>query len=648
MIPKSHQNSNDPFSVYDSNYGKKRLDHKIDWEESLGNAKDPEDYYEAHNKPSSPVLFIAALVLIFAGMAFKLVNLQLVHHGQYVKLADSNHIRVQEILAPRGMIYDSQGQSLVQNVPSFELVVTPLDLPKPYDQELTNLSKFVSFDVQGLSSELAAKDPESFQPITVVPNLDHETAVLFESRQNDFPGFSIENNPIRQYTDSQIFSDILGYTGKINDSELAAYPNQNYLSNDYIGKTGVESNYERYLRGIAGQKQVQVDARGNAQSVLGEIAAQPGENLVLNIDAGLQTELYNDLVKRNNNKKAAAVAIDPRTGAVLALVSVPGYDNNLFAKGISKDDYSKLLSNPQNPLINRAISGIYPPGSTIKPVIASAALQEGVVTPEQKIVDNGDLVVGNFHFRGWKPGGLGPMDIRSAIAMSSDIYFYTVGGGQTNLGIAGLGPQRLDKYDYLFGMGQKLGIDLPGENPGIIGGPDERAARQTNPALAGWYLGDTYHISIGQGDMAVTPLQDAEWISAIANGGTLYRPFVVNKVTDSSGKVIMQNKPQIIRSNFIDPKNIEIVREGMRQTVTAGTAKSLQSLPIPAAGKTGTAQFDDANPGAAHAWFSAFAPYDNPQIAITVMIEAGGEGSTAATPVVKDALMWWAQNRYQK
>lgn len=637
----------DPFSVYNSALGKKRLDHKLDWEESLGNASDPEDYYEGHNTLPNLFLFAGALVLIFVGLGIRLANLQLVHNSLYVKLADSNHVRVQEILAPRGIVYDSQGAALVQNAPSFELVVTPLDLPKPYDQELSDLAKIISFDQDALRAELKTKDPSSFQPVTVVPSLDHDTAVLFEARANDFPGFSIENNPIRQYADAQTFSNILGYTGKINDAELAARKNDNYLSNDYIGKSGVEASYEQYLRGAAGQKQVQVDARGEVQSVLGEVAAAPGNNLTLNIDGDLQREIYKDILAHNGNKKAAAVALNPQTGQVLALVSVPSFDNNLFAKGISKDDYSKLINDPAHPLIDRAISGIYPPGSTIKPVIASAALQENVVTPDTKIYDNGDLVVGNFHFHGWKPGGLGPMDIRNAIAWSSDIYFYTVGGGQTNLGINGLGPERLAKYDALFGMGQKLGIDLQGEMAGIVGSPQERAARAKDPSQAGWYLGDTYHISIGQGDMAVTPLQDASWTATIANGGTLYRPYVVNKVTDPvSGKVLLQNQPQAIRSNFIDPKNIEIVREGMRQTVLGGTARSLSSLPISAAGKTGTAQFDGANPNAAHAWFTAFAPYENPQIVITVLIEAGGEGSSAATPVVKDALDWWAKNRY--
>jgi penicillin-binding protein 2 len=276
--------------------------------------------------------------------------------------------------------------------------------------------------------------------------------------------------------------------------------------------------------------------------------------------------------------------------------------------------------------------------------MAAAALQENVVTPDTLIDDNGDLRVGAYQFHGWKPGGLGMMNVRSAIALSSDIYFYTVGGGQTSLGITGLGPEKIAQYDKLFGMGSQLGIDLPGEASGTVGSPEERAQATGQP----WYLGDTYHESIGQGDMAVTPLQDAEWTAAVANGGTLYRPYVVNKVVSAQGKVVLQNSPTVIRSSFISPANIEVVREGMRQTVTAGTAPGLQKLSIEAAGKTGTAQFDDANPAAAHAWFTAFAPYQNPQIVIVVLIEAGGEGSSVSEPIVQDALRWWIANRYDK
>ncbi len=637
----------DPFQIYNSNFSRKKTSHKLDWEEgALFEAEEPEDYYEGHALEAKPYFYIAALVLIFGTLMFRLGVLQIARGSELRAMADNNRLRTQQILAPRGIIYDSQGEPLVENVPSFELIATPADLSRDnLEKTIQELSKIVSFDVNDVTQRIKAETEHSFRAVSVAQDVPKDTALVFESKAELFPGFTIEQNPIRKYKNAPVFSPVLGYTGKITDKELTAKAKDGYSLNDYIGKTGLEYQYENYLKGVEGEKQVEVDARGNLKNVHGEIDPQPGDDVALNIDAGLQRELYNNIEKFNGGKKAAAIALDPQTGKVLALVSVPGYDNNLFSQGISQKDYSALVNNPQQPLFNRAIAGTYPPGSTIKPVIASAALQEGVVDESTRIYDNGDLVYGGYHFHGWKPGGLGPMDVRSAIAMSSDIYFYTVGGGQAALNLAGLGPERIDKYYYLFGMGGKLGIDLPGEQVGIVGGPADREQRYKDPARQAWYPGDTYHISIGQGDMLATPLQVAAWIATVANGGTLYQPQILDKVTDNSGKVIFVNQPEVIRAGFIDAKNIEIVREGMRQTVTAGTATSLKALPITAAGKTGTAQFDASDPKATHAWFAAFAPYENPKITIVVLIEAGGEGSSAATPVVRETLKWWAENR---
>jgi penicillin-binding protein 2 len=634
-----------PFSIYNSSFSKKSRTSSLAWEESInGSSEDPEDYYEGHSSGSSSLAFLGVLILIFSILGVRLVYLQL-HKGSYYRaLAEGNHIRNQSVLAPRGIIYDSQGETIVENAPSFDLVVVPADIVKDkFDQQLQALADLFHFDINDAKKDINKNGVADFQGISIVSGLSRDEAVVFESQAKDYQGFHIEDGPIRQYKDPLVFAHVIGYTGKINENELSEH--NDYALNDYIGKTGVEYSYEKYLKGVNGKKQIEVDASGTAKSTLGEIAAESGKSLTLNIDAGLQRELYNEIIAKNGNKKAAAVAIDPRSGQVLALLSLPGYDDNLFAKGISQNNYSALSNDPQKPLLNRAISGAYPPGSTIKPVMASAALQENIVQPDTKIVDNGDLVYGGYHFRGWKPGGLGPMDVRSAIAMSSDIYFYTVGGGQASLNIQGLGPDRIAKYDSLFGMGQKLGIDLPNEVSGLVADPAWKRNYFKDTSLQTWYPGDTYHVSIGQGDMLATPLQVAMWTSVVANGGTLYKPYIVNKVADANGKVVMQNDPQIIRAGFIDPKNIQIVREGMRQTVTSGTARSLNTLPVTAAGKTGTAQFDGSNPAATHAWFTAFAPYENPKIVITVLIEAGGEGSSAASPVVKNVLNWWATNR---
>jgi penicillin-binding protein 2 len=636
----------DPFSIYNSKFNKKSGSQNLDWEEgALFQAEEPDDYYEGDGNETKTFPYILALFVVFAILSFRLGYLQIFRGQSYRALADNNRLRIQDILAPRGIIFDSQNQPLVDNVPSFELVATPADLPKDnLQQALQSLTQLVNFDVNDILNKIKQEGPKSFRAITIA-NLPKDAALVFESKAEQFPGFTIEHNPIRQYKNPEVFSHLLGYTGKITEKEMAVKANQSYALNDYIGKIGIEYSYEQYLKGIQGQKQVEVDAKGNLKNVHGEISPQTGDSLVLNIDGDLQREIYKNIVAKNGNKKAAAIAINPQTGQVLALISMPGFDNNLFSQGITQKDYDNLLNDPEKPLFNRAVSGTYPPGSTIKPTIAAAALQESVVNDQTTVFDNGDLVLGGYHFHGWKAGGLGSMNIRSAIAMSSDIYFYTVGGGQAGTNISGLGPERLAKYDYLFGMGQKLGIDLPGEQPGVVPSPEWKKKYFSTPSLQIWYPGDTYHISIGQGDLLATPLQVAMWTATVANGGTLYQPYILDKVLDNTGKVVYQNQPKPIRAGFIDAKNIEIVREGMRQTVTSGTARSLNTLPITAAGKTGTAQFDAADPKATHAWFTAFAPYENPKIVITVLIEAGGEGSSAASPVVKETLKWWAENR---
>ena len=374
----------------------------------------------------------------------------------------------------------------------------------------------------------------------------------------------------------------------------------------------------------------------------------------LSIDAGLQERLYKGFTDRGSTK-GAAIAMNPKTGEILALVSVPGFNNNLFANGISTEDYKSLLENKNLPLFNRAISGTYPPGSTIKMVTAAAALQENVVTAKTIINDNGVLVINNqfnpsikYNFYGWKRNGLGPMNVKSAIAESSDIYFYTVAGGHPSSKIEGLGAEKLASYYRRFGMGAITGIDIQGEKPGIVADPEWKASYFNNdPISSKWYLGDTYHIAIGQGDMLTTPLQVAVWTAAIANNGTVNKPHLLKEVLTQSGEVVERPKLEKLINAQINPQHMKAIQEGMRENVIGanGSGRQLAALSITAAGKTGTSQFDGADPSRTHAWFTSYAPYENPEIVITVLVEAGGEGHAAAVPIVKDALKWWADNR---
>lgn len=331
--------------------------------------------------------------------------------------------------------------------------------------------------------------------------------------------------------------------------------------------------------------------------------------------------------------------MDPRNGKILALVSLPSYDNNIFTDPANKNKINDILFDPFSPMIDRSISGRYPPGSTIKPVMSIAALSEGIIDKNTIIMDNGVLNIYGRNYFGWNRSGLGSMNVISALAQSSDIFFYTVGGGYENF--KGLGVDKIDEYFWKFNLGKKLGIDLPGEIDGLVPTKEWKSSKEDNKT---WNIGDTYNISIGQGDLLVTPLQVASWTSVFANKGTIYKPYLVERIISSdSGSIIKEYGPQAIKENFIDQKYIKIVRDGMREVVLSGSGESLRELNVKAAGKTGTAEF--GTKGRTHAWFTVFAPYDNPEIVLTVLIEGGGEGGINAVPVAKDVLSWYFEDK---
>ena len=419
---------------------------------------------------------------------------------------------------------------------------------------------------------------------------------------------------------------------------------------DNIGKDGLEKYYENYLRGIPGRTEVIKDATGikRGDKVLSEPKA--GNSLILNIDADLQQKTYEALeasIKNIGAKKGAAVALDPRNGAVLALVSYPAYDNNLFSGGISQKDFSMLQNDSSQPLFNRVIASKYPTGSTIKPFLDCGALQENLISPDKLINDPGYILVHSqfdpsvsYRFAGVTPHGL--VDMRKALAVSSNIYFFTIGGGYGDQ--QGLGPGRIKKYLDLFGWENKTGIDLPGEFKGFVPSPSwKKETKNEN-----WWDGDTYNLSIGQSDLQVTPLQVAVAYGAIANGGTLYKPQIVQKIVDTTTQettIIQEFKPEVLNSNFIDPKNIQIVREGMRDGVEKayGGSYYLHDIPVTAAGKTGTAETN--KDGFFNTWSTSFAPYDNPEIVFVTTIE-GVQGLRSATlPVARDVLDWYFTDR---
>lgn len=580
--------------------------------------------------------FISLSMVFLLGRVF---YLDIVEGRYYAVVSQENRIRNIIIKAPRGNILDKFGNVLARNYPSIDAVVMPNYLPKnSQDKKILaeKVAGILNMNSGNVEILFLSQNEKSNEQVLLKENISQDQALILAEKTVELPGISIEKTAIRNYENSVIFSPVIGYDGKITKEEMDK--NESYLMTDYIGKTGLEKSYEKELRGICGAQQVEIDSRGEVKKNLGSISPQSGNDLVLNIDQELQKKIYDSLsamLEKTKTKTAAAAAIDPSTGGILAMVSLPSYDNNLFAGGIGSEDYRKLISDKDFPLLNRATSGEYPPGSTIKPAVAAAALSEKTISEDTTVNDgSGAINVGVWRFGDWKTHGV--VDVKKAIAESCDVFFYAIGGGYAN--IPGLGMDRMKKYENLFGFGEATGVDLPGELKGFI--PSEEW--KLNYKKEKWYIGDSYHCAIGQGFVLATPLQLANYTAALANGGTLYSPKIVNRIRKNNGED-EYIQPEIIRKNFISSDIMRIVREGMRQTITAGTAQSLKDLPVAAAGKTGTAQFGEEDK--THAWFISFAPFDNPKIAMAVLVEGGGEGHSSAVPVTKEVYEWYFGGR---
>ena len=675
----------DPFVIREGkfSYGQlKDSSYYSDWTEHafLSDAGDKEIVGRTFS--FSKLFYIrAVLLLLLLILGSRAAWLQLAKGDYYYSLAEGNRLRIEVVEPRRGIIYDRNLTPLVRNTANFVLYLRPIDLPKN-ELDRDNLIRKVAsilddtanlnndtptttvenvgslslvsdtpsyFKIKTLLDKVAIGSLESYQPLFVADNIDYDRAMLLSLKLNDLPGVFLSNKIRREYLFPVLddktgekalsFSHLLGYTGKISEAEFKN-SSDDYSVIDYIGKSGLEYFWEKDLKGVPGRKNIEVDALGRQKKIVNEVPAQDGANLRLAIDADLQRKteaVVDNYLKKLNLKRASVIIMNPQTGELLSLVSVPGYDNNLFAKGIKQEDYQKYLNDPDRPLFNRAVSGEFPSGSTFKLVVASAALQEKIINETTSFLSTGGLHIGQWTFPDWKAGGHGQTNVRKAIAESVNTFFYYIGGGYQDF--VGLGVDRLAKYAKLFGIGVKTGIDLPNEATGFVPTADWKKATKGES----WYVGDTYHFAIGQGDVLVNPLQVANFTATVANGGKLLEPHLVSALLDSNNNVVRDIKPKIIRENFIDAANLQIVREGMRQTVMAGSARSLQAVPVEVAGKTGTAQWSSKK--APHAWFTGFAPYDNPQVVITVMVEEGREGSSVSVPIAKEILQWYFGGR---
>ncbi|MDZ4221832.1 MAG: penicillin-binding protein 2 [Patescibacteria group bacterium] len=542
------------------------------------------------NKRASRMLGIAVF-LVFGVLLGKLYYLQVVRGAEYYGTAEGNRIRSIPVIPARGVIFDHEQRRLAYNVPDFALFVVPADLPETQEQEdviFKKLEQILGVSHFDLVERFSHVPRTSTEPVEIMRGMGRDQAIALASETGLFGGVFVSGSQQREYAFDAELAHVLGYTGSISAEEYRGYVEERgYALIEHVGKMGIEKTYQESLRGVPGRELLEVDSAGSATRVLEKTEPWAGDNLYLHLDAGLQQiawDALRDMALLRQSPGGTVVALDPRNGAVRALVSYPSFSGQAFSRGIGAAEYQSLISDSSKPLFNRATSGEYPSGSTIKLVVGAAALEEGLVSRNTSITSSGGIQVGIYRYPDWRYGGHGETNIIHALADSVNTYFYAIGGGYAD--IEGLGIERIARYGEAFGLNAPTGIDLPAEQSGFL--PSKEWKEEVKGER--WYLGDTYHAAIGQGDILVTPLQVANFTAAIANGGTVYSPRIVDRVgrTYESARSV---EPRVLQAHAASPGSIRIIQEGLRAAVTYGTARSLLSLPVSSAGKTGTAQF---------------------------------------------------------
>lgn len=622
--------------------------------------------------------FMIMVCAIFLVLVVRLAYMQLIQYAKFSTLARENRIRLVTITAPRGEVFDRNGVKLVGNQPVYTISLE--NLGRPVNETLIQkLATILDMNPQDIKQAIDQQKSTS-EPVKIATKVPEETVTLIEEQRLELPGVLVDTEPLREYPNGNLAAQVIGYVRQITSEQLDQNKDKGYKPGDNFGQSGLENTYEQYLRGQDGGRQVEVDATGKAVQDLGVKEPVPGNNLVLTIDQKIQKAAEEALARSSEQAIAlghaeahagAAVALDIRTGAVLALASYPTYDLVKLSGILSQKDYDEIFNSPWKPLLNRALLP-YAPGSTFKMIVAMAGLESGTTTPQETIIDPGYFFLGRA-FNDWQPGGHGNVSLVRAIKVSCDTYFYQLGYRVGIDDIAGMARE--------FGMAEKTGIELPGEESGVVPGPDTKLQQRLvylnkdskdkvkeieqryNDLLAkttdenqrkdllgkrsdelraiqwdlDWHDYDTIISSIGQGDNRYTPLELANYAAAIANGETRYKPYLVQKVTDPSGNVLVENTPVEMGHVNVSPETLAVVRQGMHEVTQPpdGTANGFFVGFPPVAAKTGTAEvFGHDN----HAVFVAFAPYDNPEIAVAVVMEFAGHGGTAAGPVAEDML----------
>jgi len=568
-------------------------------------------------------IFYLFILTLGAVLIIKLYQIQIIQGPYYRELAEGNRIRLLSVSAPRGEVIDRQGKIMAKNRPSFTVSVIPFEGNR--EESLKLLSKIVNLSYTEIKKKIE-EAPNNLQPVNIILDANLEIISKIKELEDKLPGVLVTTNVIREYPNRTTASHILGYVGEVSKEEMKIFREYGVRMGDIVGKMGIEREYQKELMGIPGGEQVEVDAMGRPIKILGTVPPIPGSTLVTTIDLDLQKVVEESLKRRG--LPGAIVVMDPRNGDILAMASNPDFDPNSFAKGITAEEWKRLLST-KKPLLNRAISAAYPPGSTFKIAVALGALVEGIVDRDSSFYCPGSMLIGNRKFGCWTAHGR--INFLNAIARSCDVAFYTMG--------LKLGPERIAKYARLLGLGDFTGIDIPGEVRGLIPDPSWKKGP--------WYIGDTANMSIGQGYVQVTPIQMAVLVSAIANGGKVYRPRIVSKIIGQDGTVKIQS-PILIRDLSKFKREIGIIKEGMKLVVDIGTGNLARVEGVTVAGKTGTAEnFPNIeNPlGKDHAWFIAYAPADNPKIALSILIEQGGHGGSTSAPIAAEIISYYLTGR---
>lgn len=582
---------------------------------------------------------IGFMLILFLILYARFYYLQVAQQEHFHTLAEANRITILPLVPNRGLIYDRNGRVLAQNYSAYALEITPSKVPNIEStlDELATLIEITTIDRQRFKKLM--KESKRFKSLPIRNRLTDVEIATFAANRYRFPGVEIKARVFRQYPEKEIVSHVVGYISRINDQDLEQLELDgelnNYRGSHYIGKIGIEQSYEKQLHGTTGFEEVETDAAGRSIRVLSRTPPIPGNNLILSLDLGLQEVAE----KAFGDHRGALVALDPNNGEVLAFVSKPGYDNNLFIGGIDQENWNLLNNSIDRPLNNRALRGVYPPGSTFKPFMALAALELGKRTPEYSMGDPGYFSLPGIErrYRDWKPGGHGRVNLHKSLVVSCDTYYYSLAND--------LGIDNIHNFISLFGLGRKTGIDIAGEVSGLL----PSAAWKMNQYKQKWYAGDTISVSIGQGYNLTTPLQLAFATMMIANNGKAYLPRLVKQTQNSQTGHIEENPAELLYSLNLKPKNLEIVKSALVDVTRPGgtAAKAGLNAAYTFAGKTGTSQVIGIKQGERyneksinerhrdHAMFIAYAPAEDPRIALAILVENTGTGGSTAAPIAR-------------